>query len=82
MPEMILVETQGRVGLIRLNRPAALNALCDQQVAEQVAVAFGQGDGLEVQLRVAGPLGTVPPEPVAHPPNPVRVHRPIVAGMG
>jgi enoyl-CoA hydratase len=34
MPEMILVETQGRVGLIRLNRPAALNALCDQLMAE------------------------------------------------
>jgi len=32
--EMILVETQGRVGLIRLNRPAALNALCNQLVAE------------------------------------------------
>lgn len=26
---IILVETHGRVGLIRLNRPAALNALCD-----------------------------------------------------
>jgi enoyl-CoA hydratase len=26
----ILVETYGRVGLIRLNRPAALNALCDE----------------------------------------------------
>ncbi len=25
--ESILVETQGRVGLIRLNRPKALNAL-------------------------------------------------------
>ncbi len=34
MPEMILVETQGAVGLIRLNRPAALNALCDQLMAE------------------------------------------------
>ena len=33
-PEMILVETHGRVGLIRLNRPAALNALCDQLTAE------------------------------------------------
>jgi enoyl-CoA hydratase len=27
---MILFETHGRVGLIRLNRPEALNALCDQ----------------------------------------------------
>jgi len=33
-PEMILVETHGRTGLIRLNRPAALNALCDQLMAE------------------------------------------------
>ncbi|MBV9811699.1 MAG: enoyl-CoA hydratase [Acetobacteraceae bacterium] len=31
---MILVETHGRVGLIRLNRPAALNALCDQLMEE------------------------------------------------
>ncbi len=34
MAEMILVETHGRVGLIRLNRPAALNALCDQLMDE------------------------------------------------
>src|SRR5471030_3439671 len=33
-PEMIIVETHGRVGLIRLNRPAALNALCDSLVRE------------------------------------------------
>jgi enoyl-CoA hydratase len=32
--EMILVETHGRVGLIKLNRPAALNALCDQLMSE------------------------------------------------
>src|SRR6202012_5258056 len=32
--ENILVETHGRVGLIRLNRPAALNALCDALVKE------------------------------------------------
>ncbi len=31
---MILVETHGAVGLIRLNRPAALNALCDQLMDE------------------------------------------------
>jgi enoyl-CoA hydratase len=30
----ILVETHGRVGLIRLNRPAALNALCDALMQE------------------------------------------------
>ena len=34
MPEMILVETHGAVGLIRLNRPQALNALCDQLMSE------------------------------------------------
>ena len=33
-PETIIVETHGRVGLIRLNRPAALNALCDQLMDE------------------------------------------------
>jgi enoyl-CoA hydratase len=32
--EMILTETQGKVGLIRLNRPQALNALCDQLMRE------------------------------------------------
>jgi enoyl-CoA hydratase len=34
MPEMILVETHGAVGLIRLNRPKALNALCAQLMEE------------------------------------------------
>ncbi len=34
MPEMILVETHGAVGLIRLNRPKQLNALCDQLMQE------------------------------------------------
>jgi enoyl-CoA hydratase len=33
-PEMILVETHGAVGVIRLNRPQALNALCDQLMGE------------------------------------------------
>ncbi len=32
--EMILVETHGPVGLIRLHRPQALNALCDQLMRE------------------------------------------------
>ncbi len=32
--ETILVETHGRVGLIRLNRPQAMNALCDQLMEE------------------------------------------------
>ncbi|HEX4259606.1 MAG TPA: enoyl-CoA hydratase [Acetobacteraceae bacterium] len=34
MPETILVETHGRAGLIRLSRPQALNALCDQLMDE------------------------------------------------
>jgi enoyl-CoA hydratase len=34
MHEMILTETHGRVGLIRLDRPKALNALCDQLMRE------------------------------------------------
>lgn len=34
MPEMILVETHGAVGLLRLNRPQALNALCAQLMDE------------------------------------------------
>ena len=34
MPETIIVETHGRVGLIRLNRPQALNALCDELMGE------------------------------------------------
>ena len=31
---MIITETHGRVGLVRLNRPKALNALCDQLMTE------------------------------------------------
>jgi enoyl-CoA hydratase len=40
--ETILVETRGRVGIIRLNRPQALNALCDQLMRElgEQLVAF------------------------------------------
>ncbi|MBO0711802.1 MAG: enoyl-CoA hydratase [Acetobacteraceae bacterium] len=40
--ETILVETHGPVGLIRLNRPQALNALCDQLMSElgQQLLAF------------------------------------------
>ena len=37
MPEMIEIETHGPVGLIRLNRPTALNALCDQLMTEMGA---------------------------------------------
>lgn len=32
--DMILTETQGKVAVIRLNRPQALNALCDQLMTE------------------------------------------------
>jgi enoyl-CoA hydratase len=41
--ETILVETKGRVGIVRLNRPAALNAL-NAQVIEELSVAL---DGFE-----------------------------------
>jgi enoyl-CoA hydratase len=48
MPEMILVESHGRVGLIRLNRPQALNALCDQLMDELGAqlMAFDADDAI------------------------------------
>jgi enoyl-CoA hydratase len=48
MPEMILVETHGRVGLIRLDRPTALNALCDQLMGELGAqlMAFDADRGI------------------------------------
>lgn len=47
-PEMILTETHGRVALIRLNRPKALNALCDQLMAELGAalLAFDADPGI------------------------------------
>ena len=38
--EYILVETRGRVGLVTLNRPKALNALCDGLV-EELGAALG-----------------------------------------
>ena len=38
---MIKVETRGRVGLITLDRPAALNALCDQLMTELGAALRG-----------------------------------------
>ncbi len=46
--EMILVETHGGVGLIRLNRPKALNALCDQLMSElgQQLRAFDADDAI------------------------------------
>ncbi len=47
-PEMILTETNGRVALIRLNRPKALNALCDQLMAElgTALLAFDADPGI------------------------------------
>ena len=47
-PEMIGVETHGRVGLIRLNRPQALNALCDQLMTElgDQLLAFDTNPGI------------------------------------
>ena len=46
--EMILVETHGPTGVIRLNRPAALNALCDQLMTElgQALRAFDADDAI------------------------------------
>jgi enoyl-CoA hydratase len=41
--EHILVETRGRVGLIRLNRPQALNAL-NKKLVEELSVAFDAFD--------------------------------------
>ena len=47
-PELIGVETHGRVGLIRLNRPQALNALCDQLMTElgDQLLAFDTNPGI------------------------------------
>ena len=44
----IIVETHGRVGLIRLNRPASLNALCDALMEElgQQLLAFDADTGI------------------------------------
>ncbi len=46
--ENITVETRGNVGLIRLNRPKALNALCDALVREMGAAldAFENDDAI------------------------------------
>jgi len=46
--EMILVETKGAVGLVRLNRPQALNALCGQLMRElgQALKAFDADDAI------------------------------------
>jgi len=39
MSETIIVETHGRVGLIRLNRPQALNALNSALIRELLRLA-------------------------------------------
>ncbi|MGE3146166.1 MAG: enoyl-CoA hydratase, partial [Pseudorhodoplanes sp.] len=39
--ENILVETKGKVGIIRLNRPSALNALNAKLIAELSAAIDG-----------------------------------------
>ena len=46
--ENILVETQGKVGIIRLNRPKALNALNDHLMEElgQAALTFDADEGI------------------------------------
>ena len=46
----ILVETHGRVGLIRLNRPQAMNALCDALMTElgEQLLAFDGDPGIGV----------------------------------
>jgi enoyl-CoA hydratase len=48
MPDHILVETRGATGLITLNRPAALNALCDALMVELGAAlrAFDADDAV------------------------------------
>src|SRR3984957_4520898 len=58
-PEMILVETHGQVGLIRLNRPAALNALCDQLMGELGAQMLAFDDDAAIRATVL--TGSEPP---------------------
>ena len=46
MSETIVVETRGRVGLIRLNRPQALNAL-NSTLMRELAAAIDAFEGDE-----------------------------------
>src|SRR4029453_17507052 len=50
--ETIIVETRGRVGIIRLNRPQALNALNSKLNAElaQAIAAYDADDGIGCML--------------------------------
>ena len=60
--EMILTETQGRVAVIRLNRPKALNALCDQLMEE-----LGQAlRGFDADPDIAAIVGVSPLRNVSH----------------
>ncbi|TCH98095.1 enoyl-CoA hydratase [Roseococcus sp. SYP-B2431] len=53
--EMILTETQGRAAIVRLNRPQALNALCDELMAELAeAVAGFDADPAVAAIIVTG----------------------------
>jgi len=53
--EMILVETVGRAGVVRLNRPQALNALCDRLMDELgAAVAAFDADPAIAAIIVTG----------------------------
>jgi enoyl-CoA hydratase len=54
--ENILVETQGAVGIIRLNRPKALNALCDALMTElaQALDAFEKDDLIGAMVLTGG----------------------------
>jgi len=54
--EMILVETRGAVGVITLNRPKALNALCDQLMVELGAAlrAFDADDSVGAIVLTGG----------------------------
>ena len=49
--ETIIVETEGRVGVITLNRPKALNALNTQLMNEVVSAAK-----LSISIRGSAPL--------------------------
>ncbi len=53
--EMIVTETQGRTGLIRLNRPQALNALCDAMMGEiSTALAGFDADDAIAAIVITG----------------------------
>ncbi len=61
--ENIIVETHGRVGLIRLNRPAALNALCDALVRELGRAACRPSTPTRPSAPSSSPAATAPSPP-------------------